>query len=311
METLQIWFLLKKLYYFIQEQNASNIFYEIDLKEFYFVKEINFYFKNCQTFPAFAFNQSLVRVSSLKKLVLWGNHIKEIHPSAFSTLHNLEILNLDANKLEWVNPRWFDPLFNLKELYLSNNCLKAIPADSFRNLTKLEVLEIKGAHNDFKYQKDLFEGLESLKSLKLAGIHENNPEIFCNLTNLTSLELDNFFDKEKSFDYSYFNFLVNLKMFSLQNSSIGSLKKNFMTEQLQLERLSLSDCQIDKIDANAFSHLKELIQISLSGCGIDQIDKGTFRGLNKLTKIDLSFNKFKEGHIFGFDEHDESIIVNL
>ena len=97
--------------------------------------------------------------------MLWGNHIKDIHSSAFSTLHNLEILNLDANKLEWVNSRWFAPLFNLKELYLSNNCLKTIDSQSFQNLTKLETLEINGPDNDFKYEKNLFAGLEGLEAL--------------------------------------------------------------------------------------------------------------------------------------------------
>ncbi len=288
-----------------------NFYHEIDLRGLYSLKEIEFYFKNCQTIPTLVFNDSLVRLSSLKKLFLLGNDIKEIHPSAFSTLHNLEILNLDANRLEWINYQWFTPLFNLRELYLSKNCLKTVDPHSFHNLIKLENLEIDGPENNFKYEKNLLAPLESLETLKLGGIHETEPEIFGNLTNLKSLSLSRFFEEGISFDESYFKCLVNLKAFSIQNALIGTLKEGFLSEQLKLELLTVQDCRIRKIEANAFRHLKELKQVFLLADGIDHIDKGTFRGLDKLNKIDLSYNKFEEGHLFGFEDHDESIVINL
>lgn len=260
--------------------------------------------------PAKAFNDNFVSLSALKKLVLMGNNIKEIHPDAFSTLHKLETLNLSVNSLEKILPQWFAPLFNLKHLDISNNKLKEVSSGVFHELTKLEELDLFGTSNSYKYESGVFEGLENLRTLKLAGIDGIEPDMFDQLSNLSSLSLDNFF-KERLFDERFFENLVNLEHCLLQNDTIGTLKIGFMSKQLKLKFLTIQDCSIKKIEAKAFNHLKELTDIYLLSAGLEHIDKKTFKGLKKLQKIDLSYNRFEEGHIFGFDEISEDMIYNL
>ena len=86
-------------------------------------------------------------------LYIVNNHIETIHPKAFwtsesnnTTTHNeLKRLHLYYNKIEYIKGGTFDPLINLEVLELDNNKLSNIDNTFIVNLNKLEYFNI--AHN--------------------------------------------------------------------------------------------------------------------------------------------------------------------
>ena len=290
---------------------SQKLYYEIDLSEFYTLKNVDFYGKDFSRIPSRALNETLVRRAEFQMISFLGNGIKSISYDAFSTLHRLEVLNLEHNHLETISAKLFDSLFSLKKLYLSHNRLKEIDSQAFEKLTQLEVLGLDGCENKFKYKPNMFKSLRCLKELKLAGIIGAEFNILDEMTDLKTLYLDNVFGKDALNETIYKN-LVNLEEFSLQASNgVIEIKSNFMEKQSKLKYITIQDCKISKIHRNAFHHLAQLDSIWLLQCGLSYIDKGCFRGLKNLKKIDLSYNQFPEAHVFGFEDVDESKVFNM
>lgn len=89
---------------------------------------------------------------SLNTLYLRHNNIKDIHPSTFVNVPNLEILDLAENKLYSLTDDWGEPLKRLRHINLSSNKFKSIfhifnfdiSGHSFPNLERIFV-----KNNDF------------------------------------------------------------------------------------------------------------------------------------------------------------------
>lgn len=310
-ETLKIWFLLKKLYEIVLHPDFDNQLYtEIDLGEFYTLRDVNLYCKNFSHISSRALNETLVRQANFKMLSFFSNGIKTISLDAFSTLNNLEILNLEYNRLQSIDDSLFDSLFNLKELYLSNNQLKDIGSSAFHKLENLEILTLFGSENSFKYKPNMFKSLHSLKELKLANIVGAELDMLDQMTNLKSLYLDNVFGDQGLNDIIYKN-LVNLEEFLLQNSRVKEIKASVLSKQFKLKNLTIQDTRLDRIDRRAFGHLTQLENVWLLSCNLSYMDRGCFKGLDKIQKVDLSYNQFPEEHVFAFDGIDESKVFNM
>ena len=87
----------------------------------------------------------------------------QLIPEQISSLHFLEILDLNNNNIENI-PNSIGALDNLKYLNLSNNNIRALP-DSIGSLISLEYLNLSG--NNISELPKSFTKLKSLKSLKL------------------------------------------------------------------------------------------------------------------------------------------------
>ena len=81
--------------------------------------------------------------SSLKKLELLSNKIKQVDNDLVSNLFNLEYLDLSPNELSQIGPNSFKSLLNLKTLYLWGNKMSSLnDTRLFRNLTLLNELSL-------------------------------------------------------------------------------------------------------------------------------------------------------------------------
>jgi Leucine-rich repeat (LRR) protein len=99
------------------------------------------------------------------------NKIEFIEANAFVNLRGLNYLTIANNKLTKIAKNNFNPLFSLTRLNLSNNYISHIENGSFQNLNKLIFLDL--SFNSFKsIENNVFYGLFSLKSLYLNSFYD-------------------------------------------------------------------------------------------------------------------------------------------
>jgi Leucine-rich repeat (LRR) protein len=110
----------------------------------------------------------LFYLNNLEVLNLEDNKISEIESNAFNSLISLQALILSKNRLDYLQRDLFNVLDNLKYLYLSQNNISYIQALQFDNLLKLEVLDLSFNQLHAIY-KDGFNRLSNLRDLFLNG----------------------------------------------------------------------------------------------------------------------------------------------
>ena len=92
----------------------------------------------------------------------------EIKDDAFSNGINLQVLNLNNNKLTLLIINWFEKLTNLQELYLQHNAFITVPAKVFHYNVKLKMINLN--NNEIEYFLFTLSTLEKLVKL---GIKNN------------------------------------------------------------------------------------------------------------------------------------------
>nr|XP_039269987.1 uncharacterized protein LOC120344741 [Styela clava] len=125
---------------------------------------------NLNTFPA-----SLP--SSIERLYLDNNHIREIPEESVSGLKQLEILHLAGNQINQIEDRVFSSVYRLQILDLSRNDIASLNSNSFYGMEHLWSLRLNGNRNLSLLPKKVF---WSLPSLRLVYLHD------CNLSTLPS-----------------------------------------------------------------------------------------------------------------------------
>ena len=111
-------------------------------------------------------NRDLMDMVNLEYLDLDNNRISFVESQAFSYLYNLDTLVLSRNKLTSFNgsTRVFSYLYSLRVLNLSMNSLEVVPGRLFDSLLKLETLDM--SHNKiYLVQNFSFDGPKSLRHL--------------------------------------------------------------------------------------------------------------------------------------------------
>lgn len=82
--------------------------------------------------------------SSLQKLYLSDNNLRDDSLYFLSRLPQLKVLNISFNDIQDLPSSWLQRLPHLEELYLSGNKLSALPADGLQSLPKLHTLYLNG-----------------------------------------------------------------------------------------------------------------------------------------------------------------------
>ena len=101
----------------------------------------------------------------------------------FSSLSNLQSLDLSNNKLEYLNETLFNPLKSLKTLNLSSNIkLKTLPTKLFTSLASLTQLDLSKCGLT-RLDQSILKGLTKLEVIRLNG----NPVALTNLTFVMNL----------------------------------------------------------------------------------------------------------------------------
>ncbi|XP_061861318.1 platelet glycoprotein V isoform X2 [Colius striatus] len=213
-------------------------------------------------------------LKELLELFLHSNNIQSVAPDAFHCLHKLRSLTLSRNKLQVLPSGLFLHLHDLSKLTLYSNPLKAlpevlfgemrnlgslwlyhtklstIPDFVFSNLTNLELLVLSFNPELSVLPKNVFSGLDELRSLSL---HTNNisslPEgIFLSLQKLQNVSL---FDKRlEVLPRNLFHNLKHLQRVYLNSTKLQSLPGDIFAALPELQEVVLDnnpwkcDCQI-------------------------------------------------------------------
>ncbi|CAC5391063.1 TLR13 [Mytilus coruscus] len=168
---------------------------------------------------------------------------------------------------------------NIQELSLRNNNISTIEDGIFKGNSLMTTLDLS-LNRISQLRKNSFKGLTNLLSLNLS----NNDLKY----------------EHKSFEYSAFHFLENLKKLNLKRNANTSFVPD-LWKLRSLELLSI-DYVADKIAIldEKFSNLKKLTGIDLSGitgnCKMTILTEKTFLFLPQITHLNLS--KCKIQHIF-------------
>ncbi|XP_074847936.1 toll-like receptor 3 [Carettochelys insculpta] len=262
--------------------------------------------------------------TSLSRLDLSSNPLKEFHTGCFHAignlygleLNNIELgenhteklcselsgtrvqnLSLSQVQLSYIHKSTFQGLkaTNLTSLNLSKNYLSAIGNDSFVWLSNLENLNLED-NKIYQLSSHSLYGLSSVKYLNLRRSHIRKIDDFSFhwLSHLEYLFIDS--NSVQEITPKTFTGLDNLKYLSLCNWTSGLeiiTNKTFSSlANSTLQFLNLTKSRITKIESGAFSWLGHLKILDLGLNEINQVLTGLeFKGLQNVEDIYLSYNK--------------------
>jgi Leucine-rich repeat (LRR) protein len=227
----------------------------------------------------------------------------------FSFLHHvrfdrLELLNVNHNRLRYVNDFEFRHMRNLKHLLLRSNKIEHVRSHCLEGLNKLERLDLS-----FNYISHIPISLfVSANSSRLEYLYLNNnflkrvpKEAFEHCTSVKYVYLNsNQIGKLKNYSFGYMYSLLEL---NLANNLIDEIEVNafFIDEKSMIgpgliEKIDLSNNRLAVLPGKIFSYLTNLRYLLLNDNKIRKIDMKTFYGVSYLISLDLSVNKLKYLH---------------
>ena len=231
----------------------------------------------------------LMYPAEVLSLDLAAQNIVRINGSPFRRLQNLTMLELDYNKLSFVDPQTFQELDSLTFLSLAKNHLITLHVELFTRLDMLQTLYLDA--NDFdNLPLGIFQNLISLTDLyldrnSLTFLHR---DLFSNLTVLTYLGLER--NKLISVANDLFEDLQNLKYLRLDKNQIISLDQNIFSRTTELYHLFLSHNYLTVLPRGLFKGLKKLSILSLSKNNIATLDEDIFNETPMLLTLNLAGN---------------------
>ncbi|XP_074026609.1 uncharacterized protein [Leptinotarsa decemlineata] len=143
---------------------------------------------------------------SLQKFFLYDNNISEVKPYMFERFNELELLDLNDNRIK-VNNNSFCGLFELKTLFLAGNQINILPESVFRDLKKMKTIDI--SRNKFK---TLY------------------PATFNELNNLNFLNISH--NRLESLDYILLNPLKNLYILDISDNNLKYIQYDLIISNL-------------------------------------------------------------------------------
>ncbi|CAC5391066.1 unnamed protein product [Mytilus coruscus] len=223
-----------------------------------------------------------------------------------------------------------------KECHFTSSCLcKNVPGSehliadcSDKDLLRIasfpnNIQELSLRNNDISTIEDgIFKGNSLLTTLDLSfnRISQIRKNSFKGLTNLLSLNLSNNDLKyeNRSFEYSAFYFLENLKNLNLKRNvytsfvpdlwklqSLESLSIDYVADKIAifdekfgyLKNLKIIDlfgftgnCKLTILTEKTFLFLPKITHLNLSKCKIQHIFQGTFKLMRNILELDVSLN---------------------
>jgi Leucine-rich repeat (LRR) protein len=222
----------------------------------------------------------------LKELDLSYNDLKQL-PEWLVDLSELTILNLNCNKLIAL-PESINKLKNLKKISLNYNDIQTLP-DLFGDLSLLEEFIINGSK--LIELPESFCKLSSLRSLciskcnlSIKAINFSFPNFMDNLKSLRDVTLNGF-----NFIPNFIGELVNLISLDISNNNLNVLP-NFIKNLANITNLNLHNIKIKRLPT-WISSLKDLEILDISSNRLDKYPE-IVRELPKLKELDDSFNLY-------------------
>ncbi|XP_052621427.1 receptor-like protein 56 [Lactuca sativa] len=223
------------------------------------------------SYPA---NSEFDMLPTLEALFLKTNGFRGTLPmEAFTSLHNLEVLDLRENNFVGIIPSAIQALSSLRVVSFANNKLNGSLPDGFCELKNLRELDL----SDNMFDGSLPQCFSSLSSLKLLDISSNQftgkllPSLIANLTSLEYVDFShNKF--EGSFSFSSFSNHTKLEVvvFSSDNNKfeVETEEPIGWIPMFQLKILALSNCNVNRrkgqVVPRFLLHQRELILVDVS-----------------------------------------------
>ena len=184
------------------------------------------------------------------------------------------------------------------ELYLGYNSLSHIRSNTFRKLTKLRQLSLKG-NLIVTLENGAFVGLSNLTSLFLTRNRLSliNKEVFAPLVNLENIYLtDNYLASIPEVSQS-----VNLRKLNLDNNRLTNASfADSYSKLINLKSINLNNNPkikvITKADFAAFEGI-HVAKLSLGRCSLQDIENGTFSVFPSLVSLQLSYSKIPPANL--------------
>uniref|UniRef100_UPI00358F6D58 decorin-like n=1 Tax=Myxine glutinosa TaxID=7769 RepID=UPI00358F6D58 len=226
--------------------------------------------------------------AELEILDLQDNKITEIKDDDFSNLVDLEVLILRNNKISVIQPNALAPLVKLQRLYLSRNALTTIPPNIPPTIMELRL------HDNYieKIMKDSMKGLNHLICAVLGSNPLSGDAIaagaFSDMAKLAYLRI-----AETNITSIPTGLPGSLKELHLDSNKIKQVKKGDFANLVNLIRLGLSANEIETVDDEAFKDLKHVKEIHLDSNQLTAVPPG-LPDLKKLQTIFLHNNQISK-----------------
>ena len=228
---------------------------------------------------------------SAVSLNLDNNNLTSIQSRAFSKLTKLQVLNLNHNFIEKVEPFAFEGLDSIIKIGMRKNQIRVLADKSFANVPSLTNLSL--AYNKIEnISTDVFDGTSGIIELVLDGNKFLTVPFVGYQPNLRKLGLYTNIIENCTFPAHYWNgskeLVINLsenKITKLENRTFSPLVGSSATE------LILTNNKITTIAAGTFTHFQSLASLTLGSnaltiSAIRNVSSGV--STKSLTQLDLS-----------------------
>lgn len=183
---------------------------------------------------------------NVTQLLLQGNKIKQISPSAFDNMEFLEVICLDNNRLTAVDPQWFGNTPNVQYISLKQNLIESLPLRAFNN--------VRGAH-----ETDDGDMVTTDIYLTKNRIEIVDPGAFDNFEVLGDLFLNS--NKLKALDPHVFKTFKTIEVLSLAKNKLTIVDADLLSSVGNVKELDVSFNKLNCLPYNVVSRTNKTILI--------------------------------------------------
>lgn len=214
------------------------------------------------------FQAEIFQSQTMEKLLINRNLITNIDANSF-LLPNLTYLDLSENRLEYFDPEIFRNVKKLQYLNIASNKLTTLPMSAFHYLNNLEKI-IMDRNNIGNYLN------------KFDMFHRNGIALNIGIKHISICNI--------SLNVIPENFLADaydLRELKIAQNNISSIPELPYT----LEYLDLSDNPITNINIEDFLNFPILKELKLNNLQIEEIPDYVFESMKSLRKLEIERNK--------------------
>ena len=91
------------------------------------------------------------RLRRLRSLYLGNNELRKLHPNTFLYLPSLQNISLEGNEIQEIDPHVFSQNPDIENIWLNDNNIKTLETKTFKDLKKLDFLDLRGNECVNKY----------------------------------------------------------------------------------------------------------------------------------------------------------------